>query len=221
MHGMSDLGVQTIEVQIPFSDPIADGETIMHANDVALAGGMTTADSFALIKEADLGCDVYIMSYIQKVRHFGLEKFCDEAAACGAKGLIIPDLPYDSPEYTELAKVTGKLELVPVLSPGMPEKRLKILLEAKPATVYVTSQRGITGNTYSDTEEQEQVVAAIKAQSDATVMIGFGISTPQDVHDVLEFCDVAVVGSAIIQRLQTSDLTETLDYIGTLAGEAG
>jgi tryptophan synthase alpha chain len=220
MRGMSMAGVAAIEVQIPFSDPIADGETIMHANDMALAGGMTTAGSFALMREADVSCAIYVMSYLQKVQHLGLEAFCKEAADSGAKGLIIPDLPYDSPEYTQLLKLVGQLELVPVLSPGMSEKRLQALLQTKPSTVYVTSQRGITGTVYTGTEELEQLITVVRSQSDATIMVGFGISTPQDVKDALAVGDMAIVGSAIIKRLEASDLTETLDYIGALIKEA-
>ncbi len=225
MKGMAKLGVSAIEVQIPFSDPIADGEVIMHANDVALEKGMTTKDSFALIHEArrqGVTCDIYVMSYVQKVQHFGLERFCDEAEACGAKGLIMPDLPYDSPEYKHLSVAAGnlRLELVPVLSPGMPKQRLEALLEVQPQSVYVTSQRGITGNAYTGTSELEQLAAVVKQRSDANVMIGFGIRTPKDVADALQIGDAAIVGSAIITRLQSSNLTETLEYVGTLAGSA-
>jgi tryptophan synthase alpha chain len=217
MKGMASAGAEALEVQIPFSDPIADGETIMRANDAALANGMTVKDSFKLIKEADPKCDVYVMSYLQKVRHYGIEKFCEAAAKSGAKGLIIPDLPYDSPEYDQLQ---GKAKLIPVLSPGMPEARLKKLLDGKPELVYVTSQRGITGNEYSGGEELKKFVANIKERSDAKVMIGFGISTAQDVKDALSIGDTAVVGSGIIKKLQASGVAETLKYVGELAGAA-
>lgn len=220
MRGMCDLGIEAIEMQVPFSDPIADGETIMSANDTALAGGMTVAGSFELLKEAGLTCDVYIMSYIQKVQHFGLEAFCKAAVENGAKGLIIPDLPYDSPEYARLTELKGDLELVPVLSPGMPEPRLSKLLKAGPPTVYVTSQRGITGNAYSGGQELKRFIDGLREQSGAKVMIGFGIATPQDIKDALELGDVAVVGSAIIKQLQGGDLPEALEYIGTLAEAA-
>ena len=119
MKGMDKAGVKAIEVQVPFSDPIADGETIMRANDVALEQGMTTKGSFALIHEArrqGVTCDIYVMSYMQKVQHAGLEAFCDEVQACGAKGLILPDLPYDSPEYKHLAVAAGNLGRAHVLS---------------------------------------------------------------------------------------------------------
>ncbi len=218
MKGLQQAGAAAIEVQIPFSDPIADGETIMRANDTALEAGMTTAGSFDLMDEArrqGVDSDIYIMSYVQKVLHFGFEEFCGRAKQAGAEGLIIPDLPHESPEYGRLASLAGDngLELVPVLSPGMPEDRLVVLLQAAPGHVYVTSQRGITGNEYAGNEELKRLVSEIRRQSKATVMIGFGIATPQDVSDVLETGDVAVVGSAIIKRLQGSDVAGTIDYV--------
>jgi len=221
MLGLQAAGAKALEVQIPFSDPIADGETIMHANDVALAGGMTTAGSFDLIKNAraqGVSCKLYVMSYVQKVRHFGMEQFCARAADCGVKGLIIPDLPYDSPEFSELARAAKQhhLELVPVLSPGMAEDRLQALLALKPPTVYITSMRGITGKTYAPDQLLKQLVSDIKASVPAKIMIGFGIATPADVHDALALGDTAIIGSAIINRLRASDLTETIEYVKSL-----
>jgi tryptophan synthase alpha chain len=222
MKGLQEAGAAAIEVQIPFSDPIADGETIMRANDTALEAGMTTAGSFDLMEEArrqGVDSDIYIMSYVQKVLHFGFEEFCVRAKQAGAKGLIIPDLPHESPEYDRLAPFASSngLELVPVLSPGMPEDRLAVLLKAAPGHVYVTSQRGITGNEYTGTEELKRLVSHIRQQSKALVMIGFGIATPQDVSHVLEIGDVAVVGSAIIKHLQGSDVAKTIGYVKGLA----
>lgn len=222
MLGMQASGAAAIEVQIPFSDPIADGETIMEANDMALAGGMTTAASFSLIEKAraqGLKSDIYIMSYLQKVLHFGFDNFCDDASTCGAKGLIIPDLPYDSPEYKELTVYTHNLglELVPVLSPGMLEGRLRALLASNPPTVYVTSSRGITGNEYSPAAELGQLVGEVRKLSEAEIMIGFGISTPGDVREALTIGDIAVVGSAVIKIIQESGVNSTLKFVKTLA----
>jgi tryptophan synthase alpha chain len=221
IRGLAGAGVAAIEVQVPFSDPIADGETIMRANDQALAGGMTTAGSFELIREAGVSCDVYVMSYLQKVYRFGPQEFCDEARKSGVKGLIVPDMPYDSPDCTELKKLAGSLELVPVLSPGMPGKRLDDILKAGPASVYVTSQRGITGNAYHGGGELEQLVKIIREKSEARIMIGFGISMPQDVGDALKLGDLAVIGSALIKRFQESGQARVLDLVKELAEAAG
>jgi tryptophan synthase alpha chain len=221
MRGLQNAGVTALEVQIPFSDPIADGETIMGANDVALEGGMTTAGSFALIETArrqGVDSDLYVMSYLQKVQHFGLEEFCRRAAGCQVKGLIIPDLPYDSPEFAKLREVAiqQQLEVVPVLSPGMPPARLRAALAFRPPTVYVTSMRGITGSAYVPDRQLKQLIADIKQLSSATIMIGFGIATPRDVQGALQLGDVAIVGSALINKLRASNVTETVKFVTSL-----
>jgi tryptophan synthase alpha chain len=222
MAGMSKLGVAALEVQIPFSDPIADGPVIMRANDVALAGGMTTAGSFDLISRArqqGVEADLYIMSYLQKVRHFGLAEFCRQAADCRASGLIIPDMPYDSPEFGELQQqaADSQLDIVPVVTPGMSETRLQAILTLKLRTLYVTSRRGITGSKYAPPPQLEQFVDAIKKLSDVQLMIGFGIAAPDDVNDALQLGDLAVVGSAIIKELEASGVDVALAYIEALA----
>jgi tryptophan synthase alpha chain len=221
MLAMQASGAAALEVQVPFSDPIADGEAIMQANDAALAAGMTTAGSFELVakaREQGLETDLYFMSYLQKVRHFGLAEFCEQAAKCQAKGLIIPDLPYDSPEFPDLRALAGKhgLALVPVLSPGMVESRLRDLLALDPPVLYVTSQQGITGNEYTPAVQLKQVVADIKKSSRAKIMIGFGISTPDDVYNALEIGDVAVVGSAVIKKIAASGIEAAAGYIASL-----
>ncbi len=221
MLGMQQADVAAIEVQIPFSDPIADGETIMAANDVALTAGMTTAGSFEPIKKArrqGLKTDIYLMSYLQKIGHFGLEEFCLEAVAAHARGLIVPDLPYDSPEADQLRGLAAHhdLRLIPVLSPGMSSQRLEAILAYKPAVLYVISGRGITGNTYAPAKQLKQLVASIKQQTNATIMVGFGIATPGDVQEVLAFADIAVVGSAVINKIENSGITATLSFIKSL-----
>ncbi|HEY5152648.1 MAG TPA: tryptophan synthase subunit alpha, partial [Candidatus Saccharimonadales bacterium] len=217
MAGLHALGVEAIEVQIPFSDPIADGEPIMGANDIALAGGMTTAGSFDLIqkgRQQGVDTDIYIMSYVQKINHYGLAEFCEQSAACNIKGLIVPDLPYDSPEsdsLRNLLKAQG-IQLVPVLSPGMPESRLQALMAFKPACVYLTSRRGITGNKYTPARQLKQLAAGIEKSGKTRVMIGFGIATPADVNDALQIGDTVVVGSAIVQAIQSSGTKGALVY---------
>ena len=223
ISGLQRLGITAIEVQIPFSDPIADGETIMRANDVALEGGTTTAKSFDLIQQArqqGVDTDIYIMSYMQKILHYGLEAFCQQAADCSVKGLIVPDLPYDSPEFDSLHDLLrGKLEIVPVVSPGMSDSRLQAILAFQPKAVYVTSQRGITGNKYSPADQLEQIVSNIRQHSEAKIMIGFGISTPADVSDALSMGDTAVVGSAIVQAVRDSGIDGAIAYVKSLMAD--
>jgi tryptophan synthase alpha chain len=224
MLGMQQVGAAAVEVQVPFSDPIADGEAIMRANDVALEAGMTTDGSFELIEQArqqGFTSPTYVMSYLQKLQHYGFEAFCRRASDCGVLGLIIPDMPIDSLEFSVLEKLCKRyqLNIVPVLSPGMDEARLQAWLALKPPMVYVTSRRGITGSAYAGTVELKALVALIRKSSEANVLIGFGIASAQDVRGALEIGDMAVVGSAIIKRVRDSSLDDTLGYMRELVRE--
>lgn len=222
MKRMDKAGVCAIEVQIPFSDPIADGETIMYANDVAVEAGISIRQSFELIREARqhrVSCDIKVMSYFQKVNRLGLKKFCQEAKSAGVSGLIIPDLPYDTPEYSELASYANAqgIEIIPVVSPGMSQNRLSDILGSVPKAIYVTSQRGITGNSFEDNEQLNSLIKQIRSEpSDPQIMVGFGISNLSDVRQALQIADLAVVGSAVIRQVQFSGIDGAADFIKNL-----
>lgn len=223
MLGMQKAGIGMIEVQIPFSDPIADGETIMRANDSALALGISTKKGFDLIRRArreGFSGEVYIMSYAQKLVSCGFENFCREAAEVEAKGLIVPDLPFDSPEYKELSKAASahSLDIVPVVSPGMDEQRLKKDLGGKSGLVYLTSMKGITGNKLRFSDELKDLCRSVrKISPDSRVAIGFGIRDKKGADEVLATADVAVVGSSVIRKVDESGVKGALKFIESLS----
>ncbi len=202
--GMQQAGVYAIEIQIPFTDPGADGPTIMHANDVALANNMTVAACFELIHKArkqGLDTPVYVMSYANKLFRYGFKEFCSEAQRCDVQGLIIPDLPFDSEEYTELSGCcdNANIELVPVLSPGIALVRLKGYDLAHKELIYVTSTRGITGKELTLHHELANIIAYIRSASKAEIALGFGITKLSHVQQALDVADIAVIGSRIIR----------------------
>lgn len=219
LKGMDELGVAAIEVQIPFSDPIADGETIMRANDAALYQGMTTVKSFGLIKKADLKTDVYIMSYYQKVIHYGINGFCAEAKRSGAKGFIVPDLPVDSPDFGRFIKTLKryKLTTVPVVSPKMSGERLKKALAYSDNLVYLTSTKGITGKKFGTGKEVSEIAKYIKKiKPGVNLAIGFGVSSRSDLAQVLDIADTAVVGSAAIRKINTDGVAGGINFVADL-----
>lgn len=223
MKSMNDAGVQIIEVQVPFSDPIADGETIMRANDQAIEQGMTTKKSFQLIKKAredGVFADVYIMTYVQKMISFGFDKFCQQAKKSGAKGLIIPDLPFDSSDYREVKKAARAqgLNIVPVVSPHMADGRL--LTASKDAElVYLTSMRGITGKHLVLTSELRDTARQIKLQKpNLKLAIGFGLENKRDVEQVLSIADIAVIGSSVIRKININGQKAAAKFIEELVG---
>lgn len=222
MLGMQKAGVGIIEVQIPFSDPIADGETIMRANDKALENGMTIKKSFELINQAKkrgLTTDVYIMTYFQKVFFYGLDKFCTIAAKAGVKGLIVPDLPFDAPEFEDLYKImkSNNLMIVPVVSPATSPDRLKVELGNAGDLIYLTSMRGITGKKLVLTKELTDIAGQIKKlRPDSKLAIGFGIESKDDADEILKIADEAVVGSAVIRALNTGGVVGALKLVSRL-----
>lgn len=219
---MQSAGIRTIEVQIPFSDPIADGETIMIANDHAIEQGMTTKKSFELIKTArksGLKTDIYIMSYTQKLVSFGIENFCKTAQSAGVKGLIVPDLPIDADEYPMLSAKAGKynLEIVPVVSPGSSEQRLKQSLGTAGELIYLTSIKGITGNKLKLNKSLIKTAKEIKKRKpDAKLAIGFGIETKQDIEEILRIADIAVLGSSVIRKINQAGVSGAISFLSKL-----
>lgn len=220
--GMQKAGVGIIEVQIPFSDPIADGETIMRANDRALENGMTIKKSFDLINNAKnqgLTIDIYIMTYFQKVFFYGLDKFCKEAAKSGVKGMIVPDLPFDAPEFKDLYKImkSNNLEIVPVVSPATSPERLEGELKNTGDLIYLTSMRGITGKKLKLNKELTDIAGIIKTQKpESKLAVGFGIESKDDVVEILKIADVAVVGSAVIRAINKDGVAGALKLVDQL-----
>jgi len=224
--GMQAAGVYAIEVQIPFSDPGADGPTIMKANDIALQNGMTTSKCFQMIKLArqkGLRVPVYIMSYANKLYRFGFEDFCQEAKSCQVNGFIVPDLPFDTPEYKELSNYAKKLDivLIPVLSPGITTERLSHYTLDSSKLVYLTSMKGITGKELVVKKELVSLVEKIRSTSSCQIALGFGIRNAQHVHTALEVADIAVVGSEVIRRIEQKGLSGAATFIKELTNNEG
>ncbi len=209
IEAMIDREVAAIELQIPFSDPIADGPVLMHANDVAVEHGVSVGATLKLLASIKSGdTKIYLMTYLQPVLHYGPKNFFQKALAASVSGFIIPDLPFDAPETKQFIADNPELRraLVPVLSPGMAEARLKLLFEAlQPSLIYLTARHGITGDRTDFSKNLEQDVQKIKAYSSAPIAIGFGIRTPADVRIVLRFAELAVIGSALTNALRQSE----------------
>ena len=220
MLGMQEAGVNAIEVQIPFSDPSADGPVIMDANDTALKNGMTIDHSFKLIKEArgnGLTIPIYVMSYVNKLYSYGFDLFCRESAKGTVSGLIIPDLTPGSNEYLELKRLCIKedVDLVPVLSPATQKTVIKSYGISPDSFVYLTSSKGITGTSLTVRDELLKTVQLLR-KTKCTVALGFGIKSPQDVRSALEIVDTAVIGSEIVRRINKEGVARTIKYVQML-----
>lgn len=213
---MTSRKVAAIELQIPFSDPIADGPVLMEANDRAVKSGVSIKEALSLVGSGQT--KFYLMSYLQPILHYGPAAFFDQALQAGCAGFIIPDLPFDAPETKQFIATGPELrhKLIPVLSSGMTRNRLKQLFTIlSPELVYLTARHGITGERTEFSPDLTATIKIVRTLTDAQLAVGFGIQTPADVRAVLKQADIAVVGSALTQALTISeqDVKNLLDRL--------
>ncbi len=200
---MADAGADLIELGIPFSDPTAEGPTIQEANIRALAGGVTTDDVFELVKrvrERGVSIPLVFMTYANVLYSYGLERFAANAAAAGANGVILPDVPHEEkPEFAEPLAAAG-LELVSLIAPTSHERIREIASDAA-GFVYCVSSLGVTGVRSNITTDISAMVELVREATDVPCAVGFGISTPEQAVAMAGKSDGAIVGSAIIKLL--------------------
>ena len=223
--GMQSAGVYAVEVQIPFSDPSADGPLIMKANDIAIQNNMTIQQCFKMIniaRKAGLNVPIYLMSYINKIYYYGFEEFCVMASKCNVAGLIVPDLPYDTKEYRELHLQTNKfgIEIVPVFSPGTLSERLSMYHIKNNKMVYITSMKGITGKELVIREELIRLIQVIRSQSNCKIALGFGVRTSLHVESALKLADIAVVGSEVIRHIEGNNVAGGVRFVSQLVNNS-
>lgn len=204
-YEMVSSGVDFIEIQIPFSDPMADGPTIMQANKLALDNAVTPKDSMQIMKE--LSSEVHIplifMSYFNIISNYGVEKFCKDAHEVGCSGLIIPDMPLEEEQNENLSKHASENDLINIrlLSPASTEQRIVKNIEIAEGFVYFAGRKGTTGAKTDVDSQLKQNIEKVKKYTDLPIAVGFGISTAENLRDVNKAgADIAVIGSAIINK---------------------
>lgn len=204
---MIESGVDFLEIQIPFSDPVADGKVIMKANQEALEKGLKVEDCFRLMKNLKKGkTKVLFMTYFNIVHHHGVEKFCKMAKECGAYGLIVPDMPIDEEKHDGYLKACGKyrLKAIQVISPLTPERRLKMIAKKARGFVYCVSRYGTTGMSGNLNPKLSGYLKKVKKHIRLPLAVGFGISKKEHVDAVWKHVEIAVIGSAVIQIINKS-----------------
>jgi tryptophan synthase alpha chain len=213
---MARRGVRLVEIQIPFTDPLADGPTIMRANQAALDAGITPAHCFELCAALSSELDVafMLMTYANIPYALGMEAFLDKAAASGASGTILPDLPWDEADgdYAQAARQRG-LHPIMVISPDTPAPRLAGILERASGLLYTTLKVGITGAGAIMDQAGVDYVKALKAKAGLPIAAGFGISRSEHVRMLDGLADVAVIGSHIINLMDAGGLGAVDDFL--------
>ncbi len=215
---LAGSGCDIVELGIPFSDPLADGATIQKASFYALKNGVTPKLCLEVAQKLSRKIDVPLvfMTYFNPVLSYGLKEFCAVCARSGVDGLIIPDLPPD--EASELEDVTRSynLDLIYLLAPSSSDERIKLVAERARGFIYLVSVTGVTGTRASLPPELNSFVARVRKAAKQPLCIGFGISTPEQAREVAEIADGVIVGSRIIQLMETEGLAAVGNFVGKL-----
>ncbi len=205
---MVEAGVSYLEIQIPFSDPIADGRTILKANTKALQNGITPEDCFRLMKKLKRQTNIPLlfMTYYNIPFRYGLEKFCKKAKEIGCYGLIIPDIPIDEEKYENYLSICKKhkLHAIQVISPLTPEARLKKITKVASGFVYCVSSSGTTGERKNFSPKLDEYLKRVRKHIHVPIALGFGISRKSHIGVIQEKVDIAIIGSKLINLYNTS-----------------
>lgn len=192
-------GADVIELGIPFSDPLADGPVIQGAYTRALASGARVRDALESVRQVnELGKPVVLMTALNPVLAQGIEEFCRDAAAAGAAGLLVPDLPVEDAAGLRAAAAKHRLATVFLVAPDSPAQRLAAAAEAATGFLYLVSRRGVTGLEQGPGGELKHEVARARAVSRVPIAVGFGVGTGRDAARVAEHADGVIAGSVLV-----------------------
>jgi tryptophan synthase alpha chain len=227
---LAEAGADVIELGMPFSDPLADGATVQHAGQVALERGTTLGETLGLVRRLArrVSAPLVLMGYYNPIYNFGVERFCQHAAAAGVAGLIVPDLPPEEAEPLAEAAARRGIELIYMVTPTSPDQRIELVASAAGKSgngfIYCVALSGVTGARDSIFEQLPGMLARVRARTRLPLAVGFGISRPEHVTRVGTMADGAVVGSALINAVDAAPAPERVSaavaFFNTLAGGA-
>jgi tryptophan synthase alpha chain len=222
MHALVKAGADIIELGVPFSDPMADGPTIQRSSERALRNGTSLRDCLAFVAEfrdADATTPVVLMGYANPVEAMGYDAFADAAAAAGVDGVLVVDYP---PE--ESADLHGRLkkrglDSIFLLSPTSVDERMDSVGRLASGYVYYVSLKGVTGAASLDLDEVRSRIPRIRAHVDLPIGVGFGIRDGQTARAIAGISDAVVIGSRLVQEIESSAPADVVVNIGRLVAE--
>jgi len=200
---LAENGVDVIELGLPYSDPVMDGPVIQRAAEESLANGFRVAQVFDAVHQITerANVPVLVMTYWNPVLRYGVDRFADDLVAAGAAGLITPDLvPDEAAEWIGASERTG-LDRVFLAAPSSTDARMQQAVASSRGFVYAVSTMGVTGARVGVDVAARTVVSRLRDAGVERTCVGLGISTADQVGEVLEYADGAIVGSAFVRAL--------------------
>lgn len=219
---LAENGVDVIELGLPYSDPVMDGPVIQRAAEESLANGFKVAQVFDAVDQITSRADVpvLVMTYWNPVLRYGVDRFADDLVAAGASGLITPDLiPDEAREWMDASERTH-LDRVFLAAPSSTDARVQQAVEASRGFVYAVSTMGVTGARLGVDAAARTVVSRLRDAGVERTCVGLGISTADQVAEVLEYADGAIVGSAFVRALADLGVQGVADRAADLTSGA-
>jgi tryptophan synthase alpha chain len=214
---MVEAGVDVVELQIPFSEPMADGPVILHANQKALAAGATVERSLetAARLAAEFPIPFLFMSYYNIAFVRGVERFAADCAAAGVRGAIIPDLPFEEGDELFSAMARRQLDPIFIYSPNTTDARMATIAAQARGFVYCVARKGVTGaaTTFGGLD---QYLARCRRATRLPLALGFGVKSRADVDQLVGKVDLAVVGSETIRVVDQHGVAAVGPFIRSL-----
>lgn len=223
MKALQQNGADLIEIGMPYSDPLADGEVIQDSGSKALANGMTIATLFEQLENSskEITAPVILMGYMNPVMQYGFEKFCAKAAEVGVSGLILPDLPiYEfETQYGSIIKKYG-LDFIFLVTPETSEERIRKIDTLTTGFIYAVSSSSTTGNNKAIVDQEPYFKKLQSMKLNNPILVGFGIKDKATFGAACRYTNGAIIGSAYIKALaNTKDInTTTKEFLNTVLG---
>ena len=218
---MVEAGVDLIELQIPFSEPFADGPVILGANQRSLAQGTKVAQCMACARElaARFPVPLLFMSYLNIPFVYGMERFMADAAAAGLRGTILPDAPLEEEKSVGYLKATAAHGLDPVLlfAPTSSDERMAEIARHAKGFVYCVARKGVTGQKTDFNQDLDAYLARCREATNLPLALGFGIASRADVARITGKVEIAVVGSQLIRVHEQSGADGVGEFLRSLA----
>ena len=217
VRAVAGAGADAVEVGIPFSDPVMDGPTIQAASSRALAEGTTPETVLAGLHEVDVDVPLVVMTYANVAYRPGPAAFARALVEAGVGGVILPDLPVDELDDWAAPATAAGLETVLLAAPTTPDDRLAVICERSQGWVYGVATLGVTGERDSLPRSAAVMGTRLKACTDKPVLLGVGVSTPEQAAEAAAAADGVIVGAALVRRLLDGVGPEgAADFVGRL-----
>lgn len=210
LHALVESGADLIEVGVPFSDPMADGAVIQHADERALSKGVGLAQIFGWVGEfrkTDAATPIVLMGYLNPVEIYGYARFARDAVAAGVDGVLLVDCPLEEAQTAQALDAAG-LRRIFLTAPTTSAPRLSALCEAARGFLYHVAFAGVTGANRLSLDAVRERVAAIKARTRTPIAVGFGVRDAASAAAIAQFADAVVIGSALVEKLASAKSAE-------------